>query len=236
MQFAVLNASKRLSDTDVAFAVEACNQQAQECADAWSVPRMPVAFYSSVEGLPVRDVVTMVIVDDLDDPGALGYHTAIAGTAYGKVLAQSVQDTAVTLSHEVLEALIDRLADGWWDRGDGTKVAAEVCDPVEGDTYDEPVTIGSDAVGYETRSIRVSNYVLPRWMGASTAGKFDRMGRVKFPWQMTAGGYMVVEDAQGHESDVFARRRVRHGGPEGERNSGRKLAKADGRLLRRLRG
>jgi hypothetical protein len=81
MQLAVLSASVRLSDTDVAFMVEACNQQAQECADAWGVPRMPVAFYASVNDLPSPECIGVVIVDDLDDPGALGYHSGRRGAA-----------------------------------------------------------------------------------------------------------------------------------------------------------
>jgi hypothetical protein len=150
------------------------------------------------------------------------------------VLAQDFAGTAVTLSHEVLETLIDPGADDWWDRSNGTAIAAEVCDPVEGDTYDEPVTLGA-----ETRSVPVSNYVLPMWPGGGNVpgapARFDRMGRLSAPWTMTPGGYMVIEDANGNDSDVFARR-VRHGGSDGERNAGRKLAKADGRLMRRLRG
>lgn len=233
-QFAVLSASVRLSDTDVAFMVEACNQQAQECADAWGHTRMPVAFYASVNDLPSPECIGVVIVDDLDDPGALGYHSAVAGLPFARVLAQDVAGTAVTLSHEVLETLVDPSANDWWTMPNGTKTAAEVCDPVEGDSYLEPVTLGAEGAT-ETRSVPVSNYVLPKWKTPGLPGPFDRMGKLTAPWGMTPGGYMVVEDANGNDSDVFARR-VRHGGELGERNSGRKLARADGRLLRRLRG
>jgi len=161
-EFAVLNASVRLSDTDVAYLVEACNQQAQECADAWGVPRMPVAFYASVNDLPSPECVGVVIVDDLHDPGAWGYHSAVAGLPFVRVLAQDVTGTAVTLSHEVLETLVDPSADAWWPMQNGNKVAAENSDPVEGDSYLEPVTLGPPG-HEETRSVPVSNYVLPAW-------------------------------------------------------------------------
>jgi hypothetical protein len=200
------------------------------------VRRMPVSFYASVQELPIAEVITAVIVDDLDDPGALGYHSAILGRPFIKVLAQDVDATGITLSHEIPEALIDPPADDWWTMPNGTKVAAEVCDPVEGDSY----TISVQLIeGGELRKVFVSNYVLPEWMGAPTnpgngGFGFDRMGRLSAPFSMSPGGYMVVEDANGNDSNVFARR-VRHGGELGERNAGRKLAKADGRLMRRLR-
>jgi hypothetical protein len=234
LEFAVLNASVRLSDTDVAFAVEGCNRQAQECADRWGVPRMPVAFYASVNDLPSPECIGVVIVDNLDDPGALGYHSAVAGLPFAKVQAEDFAGTAGILSHEILETLIDPPADRWWDRGNGTKVAAENSDPVEGDSYDEPVTLGIPGQE-ETRAVPVSNYVLPAWKTPGAPGPYDRMGRLSAPFTMTPGGYMVVEDANGNDDEVFARR-LRHGGPDGERNSGRKLARADGRLMRRLRG
>ena len=113
--------------------MEAVAYQVIECAKAWGIQPMACSFYASTIGLPAADVHIIEIVDDLDQPGALGYHTDVAGVEYGRVLAQGA-DTSITLSHEALELLCDPTCDQWRARGDGSMVALEVCDPVEGDS------------------------------------------------------------------------------------------------------
>lgn len=83
----------------------------------------------------------------------------------------------------------------------------------------------------------VSNYVLPSWFDPNGKYPYDRMGLLKAPLTMTAGGYMIVRDAAGNETDVFAQnRRVEHGGFEGKVRADRKRARPDSRLARRLAG
>jgi len=230
MQIAVINASRRLKNVEVAFMVQACAEQALQCADAWGVAPIAVAFYSSTVGLPAADCMICEIVDDLDQPGALGYHTDAAGVIYLRVLAQGF-DTSVTLSHEVLETLIDPTCAGWRARGDGSQVALEGCDPVEGDVYGAP----AEVLG-ETRTVQLSNYVLPAWFDRTlpTGSVVDAMHTASGPFAMTAGGYMIVTDAAGNETEVFAR--IRSAGLAGLATAGKRLAVGNSRLLRRLRG
>ena len=225
MQIAVVNSSKSLADADVAFMVEACAAQLLECAAAWGVPPLAAAFYHDVATLPASEVYVCEIVDDLDQPGALGYHSDDL-RPFIRVLAQGAA-TSVTLSHEFLETLCDPTCDQWKARGDGTQVALEVCDPVEGDSYSRTAMV----LG-ETRSVNLSNYVLPVWFSLTGARVFDVMGKVTAPFQMSPGGYMVVLDAQGNEQDVFAR----YGGLAGAATAGKRLATRNSRLLRRLQG
>jgi hypothetical protein len=130
MQFAVLNSSKTLTNVEVEFFVVACAAQVFECARSWGVDPIAVALYATVASLPQGDIYICEIVDDLNDPGVLGYHS-FDGRPFIRVLAQGGA-TSITLSHELLETLIDATADRWVKRADGSEVAVEVCDPVEG--------------------------------------------------------------------------------------------------------
>jgi hypothetical protein len=199
MEIAVINSSKSLSDTDVTFMVEACKAQLVECAAAWGIPPLAAAFYAEVATLPASDVYVCEVVDDLEQPGVLGWHSDDV-RPFIKVLAQG-EATSVTLSHEFLETLCDPTCDQWRARGDGTQVALEVCDPVEGDSYNEPAIV----LG-ESRLVAVSNYCLRSFFNPNGIGPFDRMGRLNGPFSMTPGGYEVVLDANGRESSIFADR------------------------------
>jgi hypothetical protein len=227
MQIAVVNHSD-LEDADVAFMVEACNQQVIECAKAYDVDPTPAVFYSDASGLPQSNCRIMDIVDDLDQPNALGFHDDALGIVYGRVLAQGPDDTSVTLSHECLEELIDPTCGEWRPMGGGRLVALEICDPVEGDSYTQTVTV----LGMERR-VRLSNFVLPRWFDAVALGALDAMRVLSEPFQMDAGGYMIVRDATGNESNVFAR--IRFGGHQARAAVGTKVANPTSRLARRLR-
>jgi len=226
MEFACLNSSKTLSNTNVEFMVAACQAQAVEFCQAIGLDPPAAALYGDVSKLPQDDVWIVDIVDSLDEPGALGYH-ADDGHPYIRVLAQG-PDTSITLSHEFLELLGDPTCDRWVKRPDGSRVAVEVCDPVEGDHY--PVLA---EVAGEGRTVEVSNYVLGAWFDPHGTAPFDRLGKLSAPFEMTTGGYMVVLSQDGNEHEVFARSIVHRS----DRNGfAAKLGRGDTRLVRRLRG
>lgn len=225
VQIAVVNSSK-LPTADLAFFVEACRLQLIECAAAWGLPPLAAALYADTASLPASDVYICEVVDDLDQPGALGYHSD-DGRPFLRIRAQG-DATSITLSHEFLETLCDPTCDGWRARGDGTQVALEVCDPVEGDSYEQDATV----LG-ETRQVRVSNYVLPAWFAQSTdPAMYDHLGRLTAPFSMDAGGYCVILDSTGNETETFARVAA---GLAGHAVAGKRLVVRNSRLLRRLR-
>jgi hypothetical protein len=230
-QIGIINKSRTIPGDVLAFAAKACDAQVIECAAAWGVSPTPVAFYAREEGLPARDVRIMAIVDDIDAPGALGYHDDALGVIYGRVLAQGPIDTATTLSHECLEELVDPTCDKWMPMPDGRSVALEVCDAVEADTYDVPTEIMG-----ETRSVRLSNFVLPKWFDPAERGGFDRMGILGRPFSMSDGGYLIVRDRAGNESNIFARPRLRLQGASSNLHAAAKLTNSETRLARRMRG
>lgn len=208
--------------------VVACAAQVVECATTWGVPAIAADLYASVATLPANDVYVCEIVDSLDQPDALGYHsTNLAGRPYLMILAQGLA-TSITLSHEFLETLVDMECDQWRARGDGTQVALEVCDPVEGQSYPQVATV----LG-EGRTVELSNYATPAYFVAgSAAGTCDRLETASLgPFGMTAGGYQVIMDKSGNETQVFAE----YGGTAGAWAAAKRLATRNSRLTRRLR-
>lgn len=228
MQHAVLNNSS-LEDIDVALAVEAVNQQSIECAKLYDVEPIVAVFYSDAAGLPQSDCRIVDIVDDLEMRGVSGFHNDVAGIIYSRLQAgASIDEMTVTLSHEILEMTVDARCDEWRPMGGGRLCALEVADPVEGDSYAVTVTV----VGLERR-VKLSNYVLPRFFDPAALGAIDFMRVLASPFSMSPGGYMIVRDAAGNESNVFAR--IRFGGESGRYAVGGKAANPDSRLARRLR-
>ena len=221
MEIGIVKATDAISDKDVAFIAEACSQQAEEFCAAWGLPVVPVSFY--VRGAaPSESVSHAFVIVDTIEPGMLGMHTEWAGIPNAEVLLQDVAGTSSTCSHEVLEMIGDPLCNLWAPYTNGRRQAREAADRVEADVYYEPVTI----LG-ETRSMPVSNYLLPSAFVTDGAGPWDRMGRLTSWDGMTPGGYCIVQDAAGNVANVFADRV-----PE---TFARKLANPNSRTLQRLR-
>ena len=223
-EIAVLNSSSKLAPGDVPFLAEACRIQLLEFCAAWNLDPWAVAPYASAADLPASDVFIFEYVDKLDVDGALAYHSVDAlGRPYGRMLPPSDPLDATDLSHEILETMGDPTADRWVKRPDGSEVAVEVCDPVQGDAYEVAATV----LG-ETRKIKVSNYVLPPFFDPAGVAPFDRLGNVRAPFGMSPGGYEAVLDMSGNEHDVFA---YAVGTVPAH-----KLRDPGSRLMRRLRG
>lgn len=228
-QIGVVLQSTAVDPRDAAFIVEAWDRQAREFAGAWGLEYTPVVLYSPppAQQVGTGEVRLLTIEDSIDgDPSVLGYHTDELGVVFARVLAGNNAESG---SHECCEETLDPDVSAWVAMGDGRETAKESCDAVEGDSYLQDATIGED-----TRQIPVSNFLLPSWFDPNGQHPFDRMGKLTAPFTMDDGGYMVVRDAAGNESDVFAQARVEHGGERGRMAAERKRARPDSRLSRRL--
>jgi hypothetical protein len=131
----------------------------------------------------------IVIADDSDMAGALGYHDLTnEGLPISKVFAKTDMkygaNWTITFSHEVLEML----ADPWINlcvfnqtsNNTGKLYAYEVCDTCEADIY-----------SYSIDGVQVSDFAYPAWFGVPGAtGKLDHMGHVRAPLQILSGGYI----------------------------------------------
>ncbi len=133
----------------------------------------------------------LIIADNSDQAGALGYHDMTAqglplGTIFAKTDIDAKTSWSNTISHEVLEML----GDPWinlcaLDENNSRLFAVEVCDPCE-----------DDSLGYKIDGVLVSDFIYPSWFeGFRKEGdRFDFGKNITKPFQILKGGYMGYMD------------------------------------------
>lgn len=141
-------------------------------------------YYAPPGITPPKNAWSVFLLDTSDSPGALGYHDAnAAGIPQGKVFVKTAKNSGakwtVTLSHEILEMLVDPwgMTNFFQDFTSGMRrlVAMEVCDPVEADKY-----------AYKKDDIWVSNFVTPYWYHAFTdIAEFDNQLKYDYKGLLT---------------------------------------------------
>jgi hypothetical protein len=163
----IFNDSTTLQDADVQPVVAALQRQVSEhFAPAWGIDAA-LTFVPKGQQ-PRAGSWWLVVLDDTDQAGALGYHdTTPDGLPMGKVFAKTDLDNhlswSVTVSHELLEMLGDpdvNLTTFVQDTPKTGKLYAyEVCDAVEDDQY-----------AYAIDGVSVSDFVLPTYFEPGIAG------------------------------------------------------------------
>ena len=171
----------------------------------WQQDGVPVIVRATMADLEPGDA-PLVVFDDPDQPGVLGYHGAtLQGEPFGKAfmsvirrgggdLVGNARSLSVTLSHEALEMAGDPYASWWADVSPSTgqardtweEEALEVCDRVEADAY---IIANPDAVGAEA-GVAVSNFLGPRAF-RDGPGPYDWMRLLESPWEIRPGGYAI---------------------------------------------
>ncbi|MGH7053673.1 MAG: hypothetical protein ACREFA_07635 [Stellaceae bacterium] len=232
IQIAAINESATVADAQVPAVVAALQRQVREhFAPAWGIDAQ--LSVSARGAVPAPDSWQLVLLDDSDQADALGYHeTTAAGLPLGKVFVRtSTQDGEnwpVCASHELLEML----ADPWvcdtvlaqTSESAGTLYPREVCDAVEGATY-------------EIDGVQVSDFVLPAYWfpavpGVTLAGPFDWLKQLQAPLPaLLPGGYLgemaVGVPATGWQQITDMRRlSARHAAKTGSRRHRRTLPRA----------
>lgn len=195
----VTNRSTVVTDAQVKAWCAAVNTQvARDAAPVWRYKAVPVRFLSAASHAPAGAWV-VVVMDDADQAGALGYHSTDAlGRVYGRVFAKTCIDYGVepstTFSHEVLEIFGDPGVDKWSTTGNGYQVPVELCDAVEGGSY-------------AISGVLVSDFLYPEWFrksnGVPRHGVFNYLGTVTAAFALDAGGYTVRRFSDGSEDQVF---------------------------------
>jgi hypothetical protein len=194
----VVNRSTLVTDADVQRWTAACARQIREhVAPTYDLPPRRVQFLSRTSHAP-RGAWVLVVLDDADQAGALGYHSETRdGRVFGRVFAgpclQYGVPVSTTLSHEVVETFVDPDVDQWRDTGRGYEVAYEACDPVEGDSY--PID-----------GVAVSDFVTPGWYSLyPPTGRLHWLdnGKVTQPFGLAPGGYVVRRFPNGTEDQEF---------------------------------
>lgn len=198
MLIAVIDKSAKVSTADAALMTAACNTQLRlHACPAWNRAPSSVQFVQDETKAPAGAWV-IALFDNADQSEALGWHTETpAGLPYGRVFVKPILASGGTmlsgelsvsavLSHEVLELAIDPNVNLWATAADGSDFCLEICDPVENDSY--TIKLGD-------KRVSVSNFVLPDWFDAVPAkgARFDYMGKLRAPFTMTAGGYVIYK-------------------------------------------
>jgi hypothetical protein len=184
VKIAILNRSTVLTDAAVQAALPAFSHYGALVAAAWSL-RQPTLYFTAT---PAASDWQIVILDDADQAGALGYHDFTVG---GKPLAKVFAKTdlrygaswTVTLTHELAEMQADPWINAAVQTSDSRFYALEIGDPVEDDSL---------AFSYTTLAglaVKLSDFVLPAWFQPGAAGPYSHARHCSRPLQVLAGGY-----------------------------------------------
>lgn len=166
-------------------------QQFAHVAPFWQNAGIHVGVIDHIDDLPKEPGASpLVIYDDPDQAGVLGWHTyeaesgQIHGTAFvspilknGGSLLTGANSLLCTLSHEAIEAVVDPYVNMFAYVSAKLIEPMEPCDRVEGDAYTLDGTTGS-----------LSNFLGPRAF-RDGPGPYDWLGKLKAPWDLTPGGY-----------------------------------------------
>jgi len=189
IKVSVINESTVLKDHDVQPVVNALQVQVtRDFAPHWGIDADVV--YVPAGHKPDPTTWWLVLLDNSDQQGALGYHDLTpTGLPMGKVFIKTDLQYklawSVTMSHELLEMIADPDIDltvfSQTSDTAGYLYAFEMCDAVEDDSF-----------GYAIGSVKVSNFVLPAYFQPGIPGnKWDFMGKLPGPVPaMLTGGYL----------------------------------------------
>jgi hypothetical protein len=201
---AVINFSSNLSDSDVQEAIRAVNRQVVEdfmpiWGAGYSLKLHAASFDPSDEATLLEEEVradsVMYLVDEATVAGALGYHSLnTSGIPFGFVFTIFEEDWTITLSHEVLELIIDPTANvlvpGPDPRNPNNFVlhSYEVCDAVE-------------RTSYQIDGISVSNFITPAYfsVGDELGTRNDFLGVGVTSFGATPGSHLAFFDLAANE-------------------------------------
>jgi hypothetical protein len=215
---AVTNASTCLNNAEVEAVIPALQHQVTADFKAYWDVDCSLLFLPRGQAL-VAGWWQIVVTDDPDQAGALGYHELSSqGTPLGKVFAkldlQAGTSWTATLSHELLEMLADPWLNWCAQSADGRIYALEVCDAVEADRW-----------GYEIDGVLVADFVTPSWFAKREAERVDFVGRIKRPLELAEGGYISVLDPVAGWKQLAAKGEAARPVPEGSRRWRRERAR-----------
>ena len=162
----------------IAHAVQA--QIQHDVAPVWNVDAM-VCAYRNLADAP-EDAYPVFVSDRFNFP-SLGVHQDYNGMPLA--LVKAPRDLSLTISHEIIEMLIDPFGDRTvigpsWVPGQGdVEYLLEVCDPPEAESY--PVN-----------GLPVSDFCTPSYydVGAGPGVKFSRTGKIAKPLDVLPKGYL----------------------------------------------
>lgn len=189
MRIYVINESTVLKDEEVLDALPAFRCQTYHVREWWRTAVESLIFGKP----PVDDAWQIVIADDSDQAGALGYHDFTPGGrpiayVFAKTDLENGYSWTVTLSHEMCEMIMDPWISAIMQTSNTEAYALELCDPVEADSLGYEITVK------DHKPVLVSDFVTPNWFVPGSPGVYDHRGHLKEPGEILAGGYAYVLD------------------------------------------
>lgn len=190
-QIAIINESTLVTDAELTPIITALQTQVgRDYAPIWG--RYAKLTQIPKGGTPPADQWWMVIMDNSDQQGALGYHeTTNTGKPLGKVFAADDKaagsSLSVTISHELLEMLGNPFINLTAIDPNANQLQQlfmhEMCDPCE-----------DDSLGYKIGDVLVSDFLLPEWFDPAAAPgtplTFNKT--ISTPLSLATGGYMSI--------------------------------------------
>jgi hypothetical protein len=202
IQVAVINQSTVVPNADVQNLAYALNvQQWRDLYPTWGI-KSNVVFYPNK--VAPASSWQLVILDDSDQAGALGYHQLTAnGHPLGKVFARTSQQAGlnwtITASHELLEMMGDPYVNLSAQVSNTQFYAYELCDACEDDSFGYQITLANGKI------VSVSDFVNPMYFNPTgspgPAGfTYDFQGHITAPLTLLVNGYTDVLNLTGGET------------------------------------
>jgi hypothetical protein len=188
--FALVSDTPVIDFSQASIVAAALNKQvARDFGPPWEVDATVSAF-DKLESVPV-DYWPVIIRDDINEPGAAGFHTDDNGQPFS--LVQADDSWTLTSSHEVLEMLADPFGNrtiagspppdspdpiSGFDR---VIYLVEVCDPCE-----------SDQFAYTVNGVTVSDFITAHYYdpNGTKGAQYSFRGNVQAPHTVLEGGYV----------------------------------------------
>ncbi len=182
---ALVSTSNQTNAADVAATASAIQKQVtRDLAPIWGI-QATVDYFPDMDSIPVG-YWPIVICDNINQQGALGYHTDNNNQPISYV--QVDQTWQLTCSHEALEMLVDpfgnrMVAGDSIDPQNPSRVnyLVEVCDPCEDASF-----------AYSINGVLVSDFYTPQYFDPVTSNgvRYSFTGSLTQPKQVQLNGYL----------------------------------------------
>jgi hypothetical protein len=195
-QLALVSESNQIPRGDVSKVSAALQRQAsRDLAPIWGISAT-IDTFDKLEDVPIG-YWPMIVMDNIDIPGAAGIHEDKDGQPFALITATSELDSwSLTASHEAFEMLVDpsgnRVMAGDSPMPEQSRVSllVEVCDPCEAADF-----------AYSVNGILVSDFYTPNYFDPVQAAgvRYSYTGAITEPKQVLRGGYLSWQDpVSGH--------------------------------------
>ena len=198
-QIALVCQSKKIKMSELTRASAALQKQAtKDLSPVWGV-KATVDVFENIKDIPLG-YWPVIIMDQIDDPDAAGYHDDKNHQPYA--LVEYSSSWTLTCSHEICEMLVDpygnKMKSGLSPNGkEKVHYLVEVCDPCEDSKF-----------AYFINGFLVSDFYTPEYFdpAGNNTGGYSFTGSIKKPRQVLKNGYLSwysPKDKQWHQQTFF---------------------------------